>query len=72
MQWFTAVTIVVRGENGFDWLAATVGAATTLGLAAIIGGLHPARSPLPRERRSGVLVARPRGLNPRRLAGRPR
>jgi hypothetical protein len=47
MQWFTAVTIVVRGENGFDWLAATVGAATTLGLAAIIGGLIllVARSP---------------------------
>jgi hypothetical protein len=39
MQWFTAVTIVIRGQNEFDWLAATVGAAATLGLAAIIGGL---------------------------------
>jgi hypothetical protein len=39
MQRLVAITIVIRGEDGFDWLSAAVGAAATLGLAAVIAGL---------------------------------
>ena len=39
MSTLLAVTVVVRGEDGFDWIDAAAGAAATLGLAAVVCGL---------------------------------